>query len=215
MVYLHTGPMGVHRACFFIARAGRAATPERNRSGNQPPILCILPLVAHQLASARENFLEVGGLLSPAPADPVEPLGVIPREFVDLEIAIVRHRQTVADGPNLDGLGRALDRLQILAGQLETVVPKETVARIPGYRIMPPSPCARSWSSGPGLGRAAPAAGPAPVGPRSPAASEPGRPSSASCGSDGCHAPPRSRSRPAAARPKTPAPSPTPAPAAS
>ena len=31
----------------FIARAGRAATPERNRSGNQPPILCILPLVAH------------------------------------------------------------------------------------------------------------------------------------------------------------------------
>src|SRR5271157_2478860 len=54
MVYLHTGPMGVHRACFFIARAGRAATPERNRSGNQPPILCILPLVAHQLASARK-----------------------------------------------------------------------------------------------------------------------------------------------------------------
>src|SRR5208283_5427904 len=56
MVYLHTGPMGVHRACFFIARAGRAATPERNRSGNQPPILCILPLVAHQLASAREKL---------------------------------------------------------------------------------------------------------------------------------------------------------------
>ena len=49
--------MGVHRACFFIARAGRAATPERNRSGNQPPILCILPLIAHQLASARSNFL--------------------------------------------------------------------------------------------------------------------------------------------------------------
>ena len=48
--------MGVHRACFFIARAGRAATPERNRSGNQPPILCILPLVAHQLASARDFF---------------------------------------------------------------------------------------------------------------------------------------------------------------
>ena len=58
-MYLHTGPMGVHRACFFITRAGRAATPERNRSGNQPPILCILPLVAHQLASARKNF--VGG----------------------------------------------------------------------------------------------------------------------------------------------------------
>ena len=55
MVYLHTGPMGVYRACFFIARAGRAATPERNRSGNQPPILCILPLVAHQLASARQK----------------------------------------------------------------------------------------------------------------------------------------------------------------
>ena len=51
--------MGVHRACFFIARAGRAATPERNRSGNQPPILCILPLVAHQLASARQNWLRL------------------------------------------------------------------------------------------------------------------------------------------------------------
>ena len=37
---------GVYRACFFIARAGRAASPERNRSGNQPPILCILPLIA-------------------------------------------------------------------------------------------------------------------------------------------------------------------------
>src|SRR5208337_4359168 len=47
----------------------------------------------------------------------------------------------------------------------------ETVARIPGYRIMPPSPCAESWWSEPGLGRAAPAAGPAPAGPRSPAAS--------------------------------------------
>ena len=91
----------------------------------------------------------------------------------------------------------------------------ETVARIPGYRIMPPSPCAGSWSSGRGLGRAAPAAGPAPAGPRSPAASEPGTPSSASCGSDGCHAPPRWTSRPAVARPRTPAPSPTPAPAAS
>ena len=67
----------------------------------------------------------------------------------------------------------------------------ETVARIPGYRIMPPSPCAESWWSEPGLGRAAPAAGPAPAGPRSPAASEPGTPSSASCGSDDCHAPPR------------------------
>src|SRR5208337_1655812 len=50
----------------------------------------------------------------------------------------------------------------------------ETVARIPGYRIMPPSPCAESWWSEPGLGRAAPAAGPAPAGPRSPTASEPG-----------------------------------------
>jgi hypothetical protein len=91
----------------------------------------------------------------------------------------------------------------------------ETVARIPGYRIMPPSPCAESWWSEPGLGRAAPAAGPAPAGPRSPAASEPGTPSSASCGSDDCHAPPRWTSRPAAARPRTPGPSPTPAPAAS
>ena len=52
--------MGVHRACFFIARAGRAATPERNRSGNQPPILCILPLVAHQLASARKISVSLG-----------------------------------------------------------------------------------------------------------------------------------------------------------
>ena len=92
---------------------------------------------AHQLAGARENFLEVGGLLSPAPADPVEPLGVIPREFVDLEIAIVRHRQTVVDGPNLDGLGRALDRLQILAGQLETVVPKGVFSRSDLLSLLP------------------------------------------------------------------------------
>src|SRR5271157_1341428 len=64
MVYLHTGPMGVHRACFFTARAGRAATPERNRSGNQPPILCILPLVAHQLASAWHFSVQLQGRTS-------------------------------------------------------------------------------------------------------------------------------------------------------
>ena len=56
MVYLHTGPMGVYRACFFIARAGRAATPERNRSGNQPLYLVHPASRRHQLASARQSF---------------------------------------------------------------------------------------------------------------------------------------------------------------
>ena len=38
----------------------------------------------------------------------------------------------------------------------------ETVARKPGHCIMPPSPCARPWSSRPGLAPASLAAGPAP-----------------------------------------------------
>src|SRR5271165_7033767 len=32
MVCLHTGTMGVHPACFFINRAGKVATLERNRA---------------------------------------------------------------------------------------------------------------------------------------------------------------------------------------
>ena len=69
--------------------------------------------------------------------------------------------------------GRFYDELMVLDDnqtdretfkkQVFTQVFYETVARIPGYRIMPPSPCAESWSSGPGLGALPPAAGPAPA----------------------------------------------------
>src|SRR5271157_4921291 len=79
-----------------------------------------------------------------------------------------------------------------------------------GLRIMPPSPCEGSWSSWPGLRPVAPATGPALVGPRWPAASELGTPSSASCGTDGCRAPRHSKSLPRASRPGTATPSPDP-----
>ncbi len=39
MVYLHTGTMGVHPACFFIDEAGKVATPARNLAGNHSPYL--------------------------------------------------------------------------------------------------------------------------------------------------------------------------------
>ena len=83
----------------------------------------------------------------------------------------------------------------------------DTVARIPGPCIMPPSRCEGSKSSRLGPGPDALVAGPAPVGPRSNDASAPGRPSSASPGNDGSHAPPRSTSLPATPHPGTPKPS--------
>src|SRR5262245_26973256 len=91
----------------------------------------------------------------------------------------------------------------------------DTVARKPGDEIMPLWPCAgpRSCRLGPGPGSRA--AGPAPTDLRSPSASAPGRPSSASSGIAGCPARPRWMWRPSVARPGTPAPSPAPATAAS
>jgi hypothetical protein len=50
--------MGVHPACFFIDWASKLTTPERNRPENIQSILCISPIIAHHLASARKNFEE-------------------------------------------------------------------------------------------------------------------------------------------------------------
>ena len=65
MVCLHTGTMGVHPACFFINRAWELATSlgmgTRCPEAESPlPILRIYPLVAHQLASARQDLTVAG-----------------------------------------------------------------------------------------------------------------------------------------------------------
>src|SRR5512147_1750710 len=80
---------------------------------------------------------------------------------------------------------------------------------------MPPALRGGFGSSRPGRPPDVPAGDPAPVGLRSPVASAPSTPSSASCGTADSHAPPRSTSYPTDARPGTPAPSPDPATSAS
>jgi hypothetical protein len=56
MVCLHTGTgtMGVHPACFLIDGQGYSPPRPGIPPETTPPILHILPLIAHQLASARD-----------------------------------------------------------------------------------------------------------------------------------------------------------------
>src|SRR5271157_1240239 len=60
MVCLHTGTgtgtMGVHPACFLIDGQGYSPPRPGIPPETTPPILHILPLIAHQLASARGFF---------------------------------------------------------------------------------------------------------------------------------------------------------------
>src|SRR4051812_17080766 len=66
-VNLHTGTMGVHRACF--SSIGPAKSPPWSRIAPERffPALCNLSITAHQLASARNFPL-------PVPAPPGLPL---------------------------------------------------------------------------------------------------------------------------------------------
>src|SRR5262249_8807447 len=80
---------------------------------------------------------------------------------------------------------------------------------------LPPAPCGESEWSPRGRRLDVPVGGPPPAGPRSPVASAPGTPTSASCDTAGSLAPPRSTSPPGGARPGTPVPSPGPATGAS
>src|SRR5271157_3096863 len=57
MVCLHTDTMGVHPACILFDGQGYSPPRPGIPPETTPPILHILPLIAHQLASARQNFL--------------------------------------------------------------------------------------------------------------------------------------------------------------
>src|SRR5271157_296365 len=56
MVCLHTDTMGVHPACILFDGQGYSPPRPGIPPETTPPILHILPLIAHQLASAREDF---------------------------------------------------------------------------------------------------------------------------------------------------------------
>src|SRR5271157_940539 len=57
MVCLHTDTMGVHPACILFDGQGYSPPRPGIPPETTPPILHILPLIAHQLASARNDFL--------------------------------------------------------------------------------------------------------------------------------------------------------------
>src|SRR5271157_5045608 len=54
MVCLHTDTMGVHPACILFDGQGYSPPRPGIPPETTPPILHILPLIAHQLASARK-----------------------------------------------------------------------------------------------------------------------------------------------------------------
>src|SRR5271157_2945703 len=54
MVCLHTDTMGVHPACILFDGQGYSPPRPGIPPETTPPILHILPLIAHQLASARQ-----------------------------------------------------------------------------------------------------------------------------------------------------------------
>src|SRR5271157_1165805 len=56
MVCLHTDTMGVHPACILFDGQGYSPPRPGIPPETTPPILHILPLIAHQLASARQNL---------------------------------------------------------------------------------------------------------------------------------------------------------------
>ena len=55
--------MGIHRACRFTAEFAKVEPPEGDQPDDRLPILLIPPLVAHQLACARDFFLSPRFLL--------------------------------------------------------------------------------------------------------------------------------------------------------
>src|SRR5271157_2868356 len=55
MVCLHTDTMGVHPACILFDGQGYSPPRPGIPPETTPPILHILPLIAHQLASARRK----------------------------------------------------------------------------------------------------------------------------------------------------------------
>src|SRR5208337_1666331 len=55
MVCLHTDTMGVHPACILFDGQGYSPPRPGIPPETTPPILHILPLIAHQLASARKT----------------------------------------------------------------------------------------------------------------------------------------------------------------
>ena len=76
-----------------------------------------------------EDVLHVGGSVAAAGRYAVEPLGVAARVVVDLELVVAADLQLVGDGPHLDRVEGRLDGLQVLAGQLEAIIPE---AILPG-----------------------------------------------------------------------------------
>ncbi len=76
-----------------------------------------------------EDVLDVGGLVAAARSHAIESLGVAARVVVDFEVLIAGDLQLVGDRADLDRVEGRLDGLQVLAGQLEAIIPE---AILPG-----------------------------------------------------------------------------------
>ena len=76
-----------------------------------------------------EDVLDVAGPVAAPRADPVKALGVAAGEVVKLQLAVPRDLESVADGSHLHRGEHGFDGLEVLARQLEALVPERVLAR--------------------------------------------------------------------------------------
>src|SRR5271157_549554 len=141
MVCLRTGTMGVHPACFFIDRAGKVATPERNLAGKNSLYLAH-PLHHRAPTGGRQAFSRTDPVSQPGPnrvgPDP-ERLVTCDRNLDD----ILRHAVLVIR-PVRDPIGSGK---QVL---LDLVVPPGMPAHGRPSRLFPFNPDGLGPATGPG-----------------------------------------------------------------
>src|SRR5271166_6469645 len=98
MVYLHTGPMGVHRACFFTTTKNAAKTPQINKRNRLP--LSALRCHRDRLSTTiLAPFLAVA-FLSLGQGEP------LPRSGIAREINLLSCASCLSSRTNSRALGR-------------------------------------------------------------------------------------------------------------
>ena len=97
------------------------------RNGNRGSGLLLHP-DAGGAGVVLEDVLDVAGPVAAAGGNAVEPLGVAAGKVVELERVITGDLELVADSTGLHRVERRLDRLQVLPGQLEALIPESVLA---------------------------------------------------------------------------------------
>ena len=96
---------------------------------------CCMRMSTVRLLSSKIS--ELARLVAAALVDAVEALGIVAGKVVDLELVVAADLQLVDDFAHRHGIHNRLLRLQVLAGQLEAVVPGNVLSRTQFLRFEP------------------------------------------------------------------------------